>query len=258
MSLFERGKPSHSGIAARLGNPFSNCRCGVNLTVIVPVYNEAATVGEVLDKLCREAAVTQVIVVDDGSTDGSKSTIEQFEDDSRVRLFEHITNQGKGRAIRTGLEHVRTEYVLIQDADLEYSPSDIVHMLEATSRDGVDVVYGSRYLAPSEPHRGRVLHHLCIKVLNLMCRILYGIRLTDEATCYKLFRAEDLRCMKLSCVRFEFCPEVTAKAARMGLKIVEVPIRYTPRTVDEGKKIRLRDGIEAIWQLLRHRVSRFK
>jgi glycosyltransferase involved in cell wall biosynthesis len=225
------------------------------LTVIVPVFNEAPTITELLNRVCDQSCVDRVVVVNDGSTDGTKAALSVFEGHSKVDVFDHDVNCGKGTSIRTGLSHVKTEFVLVQDADLEYEPADISSLMDAMATPGVDVVYGSRYLESPGLKRGRYAHQSCVRLLNLMCRVLYGLKTTDEATCYKLFRTADLRRMNLECRRFEFCPEVTAKAAKMQLKMVEVPIRYTPRTTAEGKKIRFRDAVEAIWELLRQRVK---
>ena len=225
------------------------------LTVIVPVFNEEWTIRQLLTRVCEQPCVSLVLVVDDGSTDGTTTVLSAFEGHEKVTVFTHETNRGKGTAIRTALSHVVTEFALVQDADLEYEPSDIGTLMGAMAKSGVDVVYGSRYLESPSLKRWRYAHQSCVRLLNLLCWVLYGLRTTDEATCYKLFRTADLRRMNLECCRFEFCPEVTAKAARMQLKMVEVPIRYTPRTTAEGKKIRFRDAVEAVWELFRQRVK---
>jgi dolichol-phosphate mannosyltransferase len=221
------------------------------LTVIVPVFNEAGTVEEMLRRVLAAPYDKQVIVVDDGSTDGTTTLLEKWE--GKVELLRHSRNRGKGAAIRTGLEHVRGRFVIIQDADLEYDPRDYPRLIEPLLRGEAQVVYGSRYLRNLRRGEGKPgrLFRWGVSVLNLCVRLWYGVRLTDEATCYKAVPTSLLRQMDLQCERFEFCPEVTAKICRLGLRILEVPIHYHPRTVEAGKKIRWRDGWDALatlWQ----------
>ena len=224
------------------------------LTVIVPVYNELQTVDELLRRVLAAPYGKQVIVVDDGSTDGTVETLERWEGHAQVELLRHCGNRGKGAAIRTGLEHAEGRFTIIQDGDLEYDPKDYRRLVEPLLSGEAQVVYGSRYLRrKGEPRRRWRLFRCGVAVLNVCVRLLYGARLTDEATCYKAFPTALLRAMDLECERFEFCPEVTAKACRLGLKIQEVPIGYDARSVQAGKKIRWIDGLAALAALWRWR-----
>jgi hypothetical protein len=224
------------------------------LTVIVPVYNEAPTIGRILARVLSAPYAKQVIVVDDGSTDATPDILRILAERPEVTVLTHDRNRGKGRAIRTALVHAQGTYILIQDADLEYWPEDYPLLIEPLLAREADVVYGSRYLNPSQRH-GHGLFRYGVSFLNLCVRWLYGVRLTDEATCYKVFPTSTLQAMNLQCERFEFCPEVTAKACRMGLRIREVPIRYDARGSAEGKKIRWTDGMAAFRTLWTFRVS---
>lgn len=224
------------------------------LSVIIPVYNEVATVALLLDRVLSVPYPKQLILVDDGSTDGSTELLKAWVNPPGVILLHHPHNRGKGAAIRTGLTHAQGRFTLVQDADLEYDPRDYLRLLEPLLQGRADIVYGSRYLQPSAGSRpcGRLFRY-GVALLNLAVRLLYGVRLTDEATCYKVFPTDVLRAMDLECERFEFCPEVTAKACRMCLTIAEVPIRYSPRRAADGKKIRWTDGWEALATLWKWR-----
>jgi len=223
------------------------------LTVILPVYNERATLIEVLRRVLASPVPKEVLIVDDASTDGTKELL-QTEVEGRepeLRMIYQDRNAGKGAAIRAAIPHIRGDYVVIQDGDLEYDPQDYPALLKPMVDEGADIVYGSRFLTnrPKMKLPNRIINWL----LARMVRVLYGAPLTDEATCYKAFRREVLQSIPLTCKRFEFCPEVTAKALRRGYRIIEVPIRYEARSMSEGKKIRWTDGVEAIWTLLRYR-----
>lgn len=227
------------------------------LSVIVPVYNEAATLAEVLARVVEAAPENkEILVVDDGSTDGTAAILNHWEDRDRVRVFRHEKNRGKGAAIRTGLAEVRGKYVVIQDADLEYDPNDYHSLLLPLERGWADVVYGSRRLGRMLGNRDRSMlspYRLAVAGLNCAVKALYRLDLTDEATCYKMFPTSTLKSMELECTRFEFCPEVTAKAARMKLRLTEVPIRYSPRSRKDGKKIGMLDAVQAFQTLWRWR-----
>jgi glycosyltransferase involved in cell wall biosynthesis len=196
----------------------------------------------------------EVIVVDDGSTDGTRDLLKSLAERLPIRAMFHPANRGKGAAIRTALAEVRGDIVIIQDADLEYDPREYPMLIAPIQRGETNVVYGSRYLAP-----GNALplthYKVGVLVLNLVTNLLFGLRLTDEATCYKVFRANLLKALPLRCERFEFCPEVTALVARRGERILELPISYHYRTRAQGKKIGWRDGFEALLTLLRYRFT---
>ncbi|MCA9000240.1 MAG: glycosyltransferase family 2 protein [Planctomycetaceae bacterium] len=229
------------------------------LSIIIPVFNEERTIEEVLRNVLRRADVQgwdyELLVVDDGSTDATAEIIARLSREIPIHVISHKMNRGKGAAIRTGLEHASKPLTIVQDADLEYDPGDISTLLAAIQRCDVDAVLGSRVLGARAGmgKQRRNIYAIGVLVLNWSVRWLYGIHVTDEATCYKLFRTEDLRRMQLTCERFEFCPEVIAKAARMGLRITEVPISYSPRSTSEGKKIRFVDALSAVGTLWRFR-----
>ena len=227
----------------------------MKLSVIIPVYNEESTVGEVIERVKALPYDKQIIVVNDGSTDATAAGIARAEDHDEVEVFTSPVNLGKGAAVRIGLAHVRGDIVIIQDADLELDPAEYPRLLAPILRGETDVVYGSRFLRG----RGNVswLTYAANRLLAGWANLLYGSRLTDEATAYKVFRTVVITALPLTCIGFEFCPEVTAKLLRRGHTIVEVPIGYRPRTDAEGKKVRyVRDGLKAAWTLLRLRSWR--
>jgi dolichol-phosphate mannosyltransferase len=219
------------------------------VSVIVPVYNEAAHIDEILQAVHASPVKKEIIIVDDGSTDGTREKLQALPPLDDVTIVFHEENYGKGAAIRTALAYVRGEYVLIQDSDLEYDPQDYPALLLPLEEGKANVVYGMR---PDRPERG-LRFFLGAKLLTHLTNLLYGAGIHDEATCYKVVRRSLLTQIQLECRRFEFCPEVTAKLSRMGEKIAEVPIHYNPRSALEGKKIRLSDGWLAIWTLIRYR-----
>lgn len=227
----------------------------MKLSVLIPIYNEKHTILEILRKI--DAAdlgdisfQKEIVLVDDGSTDGTRQILKELED--KYKIIYHPKNRGKGAAIRTGLNHVFGDYVIIQDADLEYDPDDYKKLLETAIKNKAEVVYGSRRLNPENKY-SHLSFYLGGIVINWLTRILYGIAITDESTCYKLFKTETIKSIPLKCERFEFCPEVTAKIAKRKIKIYEVPINYYPREKKEGKKINWKDGIEALWILLKYK-----
>ena len=225
------------------------------LTVIVPVYNERATVAEIVRRV-RAADVpltVDVVVVDDGSNDGTDKVLAAIED-STVRVVSHERNPGKGAAIRTGLAHARGDLVLIQDADLEYDPDDWPRLLEPVLKHKAVVVYGSRFTG--ERKNMLPLHWVGNRFLSLVTNVLYSSTLSDMETCYKLFDRRVLEGITVVSNRFDFEPEITAKVLRRGYRIYEVPISYAGREVDEGKKITWRDGFGALKALVKYRFTR--
>jgi glycosyltransferase involved in cell wall biosynthesis len=230
--------------ADRSGNRWKGC-----VSVIVPVYNEAAHVEDLVQAIHASPVKKEIIIVDDGSTDGTREKLRAMPAVHDVTIVFHEKNCGKGAAIRTALSYARGEYVLIQDSDLEYDPQDYPALLRPLEGGNANVVYGVR---PDRPERG-LRFFLGAKLLTHLTNFLYGAGIHDEATCYKVIRRSLLSRMQLECRRFEFCPEVTAKLSRMGEKIGEVPISYHPRSAVEGKKIRHSDGWLAIWTLIRYR-----
>lgn len=231
------------------------------VSVLIPAYQEASTVTELLKRvLASDVAALgftrEILICDDGSSDGTREAIEAVaQEHAEVKLFSHPQNRGKGASIRTLLQHARGEVVLIQDADLEYAPEECVLLLQRF-RAGHDAVYGSRFLTQRHPDGMHALHWIANRVLTLTANLLYDIRISDEATCSKLIRTSLLRAMALECEGFEFCPEVTAKLALMGVQIVEVPVSYRARDVSSGKKVRFRDGLVAMAVLTKLRWSK--
>jgi glycosyltransferase involved in cell wall biosynthesis len=225
------------------------------LSVIVPVYDERNTVAEIIRR-AREVELPldrEIIVVDDGSTDGTRAVLSHLAD-STVRVVVHPENQGKGAAIRTGLAHATGDLVIIQDADLEYDPDDWHRLLAPVFKGKAQVVYGSRFTG--ERRNMMFWHWVGNRFLTLVTNALYNTTLSDMETCYKLFDRQVLDGIRLTADRFDFEPEVTARLLRTGVRIYEVPISYAGREFHEGKKISWRDGITALWTLVRCRVTR--
>lgn len=228
----------------------------LKLSIIIPVYNEQSTVASVIDQVCRVHLADldkEIIIADDGSSDNTPAVLAKLEKDHPEIITVHtsLINLGKGAAIRFGLEYTTGDIILIQDADLELDPSEYPALLEPILRGQADVVYGSRFRKPSNriPLRTRLANRFLTELTNL----LYGARLTDMATAYKVFRSDIIKGLTLRSARFEFEPEVTAKLLRAGHKIVEIPISYRPRSVQEGKTISWLDGIEYVYTLLKYR-----
>jgi len=230
----------------------------MKISIVIPVYNEFRTFVQVLERV-REAPLPvgctkEIVVIDDGSTDGTGRILREHADAGVVVAHYSARNRGKGAAIRQGITLATGEILLIQDGDLEYDPRDYARLVEPILRGESDIVYGSRFLGA--PAGMAWKNRLANRILTAAANLLFGARITDEATAYKAFRMTVLRGLRLNCRRFEFCPEVTAKARRLGYRIREVPISYNARGIAEGKKIRARDGFEALWTLLRYRFAR--
>lgn len=225
------------------------------LSIIIPAYNEKGTIREIL-KMIDEVDVgadKEVIVIDDGSIDGTADILIDYRD--RYKIIFHDRNRGKGAAIRTGLESATGDYIVIQDADLEYDPNDLKKMLSHAMDKNAEVVYGSRRLGKRKSPTAGWSYYLGGIFLTYVTNFLYGTRITDEATCYKMISKKVMDKIELSSVGFEFCPEITAKIARLKIPIEEVSISYNPRSKKEGKKIKkIRDGSIAIWTLIKHRI----
>ena len=230
-------------------------RAGLRLSVLVPVYNEQDTVIPILERVLAVEAVKEVIVVDDGSTDGSAGLLKEFaREHPEVTVLHHPRNRGKGAAVRTALGRATCEVVVVQDADLEYDPRDLPRLLALIEQGEAEVVYGSRVRGTNPMSYLR--YYLGGRLVSLVASLLYGRWLTDEPTCYKMVRRDLLDGIDLEAEGFEFCPELTAKLLRRGVRYREVPIRYRPRSIAQGKKIRARDGLIAVWTLLKLRFCR--
>ena len=227
----------------------------MKLSVVIPVFNEELTISEVIDKVraVQLPLDREIIVVDDGSTDRTAEILKQRQEDVTFVHFSRV-NFGKGAAIRVGLTYVTGDVVVIQDADLELDPNEYRLLLNPILSSQAGVVYGSRFLKPVTNIPRRTIW--ANRFLTWFTNVLYRSNLTDMETAYKAFRTEIINSLNLQCHRFEFEPEVTAKLLRREYQIVEVPISYNPRTADEGKKIGWRDGIVALWTLLKYRLSK--
>jgi len=223
----------------------------MKVSIIMPIYNEVDLLPEVLEHVRAVPLDKELVLVDDHSTDGTVEILRAEAEKPDTHVVYHDRNEGKGAAIRTGLRHATGDIVIIQDADMEYIPSEIVSVVQPIIEGRTNVAYGSRF-------RGKIIgmklpNRIANYILAWMVTILYGHRITDEATAYKAFRRDVIAKINLTCRRFEFCPEVTAKVLRLGEKIVEVPVTYRARDFEAGKKIGWRDFFIAVWTLLKNR-----
>jgi glycosyltransferase involved in cell wall biosynthesis len=218
----------------------------------MPVYNEQETLEEIVRQVLDTGHAFEIVMVDDGSTDGTRDIMAQWKDHPVVRVIYHESNMGKGSAVRTAFDHAKGDVYVIQDADLEYDPRDYPKLLQPIKEGRADVVYGSRFLG-GPARKVYFWHRVGNIALTLFANILYNLDLSDMETCYKCFRAEIVRDIPLRAKRFEFEPELTAKIAKRGYRIFEVPIAYYGREYDEGKKITGWDAIPAVWTLIKYR-----
>ncbi len=227
----------------------------MKLSVIIPVYNEEKTISEIIKRVKAVNLKKEIIVVEDGSTDRTKEILKEIvkekDKDNEIKLIARPKKYGKGEAIRTGLKDVTGDIVIIQDADLEYDPNDYYALIRPIVEGKTIVVYGSRELGKNR--KSSLSFFLGGKFFSFLANLLYNAKITDEPTCYKVFKKEVLQNLSLKCMGFEFCPEVTAKLRKKGYKIFEVPIHYSPRSIKRGKKIRISDGVIAIWTLIKYR-----
>lgn len=232
----------------------------MKVSILIPVYNEFLTmpmvIQRVMDAPLPDGCEKEIIVVDDGSTDGTTELLRQYQDSPPLLVHHSSANFGKGSALRIGIGKATGDIILVQDGDLEYDPRDYPRILGPIVSGQADVVYGSRFLRKFTGMKWP--NWLANHVLTFAANLLYGARITDEATAYKAFRASVLRKVDLRCKRFEFCPEVTAKVRRLGCRIHEVPISYNPRGILEGKKVGWRDAVEALLTLVKYRVVSLK
>jgi glycosyltransferase involved in cell wall biosynthesis len=230
----------------------------MKLSIVIPVYNEEQTIGEVIERVWKVDLGDldrEVIIANDGSNDGTKAAIDasRWANEPRVKIYNSPINLGKGAAVRLGLAFATGEILLVQDADLELDPNEYGRLLAPILEGRADIVYGSRFLAGATglPLKRRLAN----RFLTTLTNVLFGSRLTDMETAYKVFRREVLHGIRLRCVGFDFEPEITAKVLRAGRRIVEVPISYQPRREDEGKKISWIDGVDAVYALIKCRLG---
>ena len=222
------------------------------LSVVIPCFNEVATIDAILERVLASPYTAEVVIVDDGSTDGTRDKLEAAAKDDRVAVVLHDRNQGKGAALRTGFAHATSDFVIIQDADLEYDPADYDLMLLPLLEGKADVVYGSRFMGAA-PHRVLYFwHSIGNRLLTLASNAFTNLNLTDMETCYKAFRREVLESLTIEENRFGFEPEITAKVAAARWRVFEVGISYSGRTYAEGKKIGWRDGVQAVRCIVRY------
>lgn len=224
----------------------------MNITVIIPAFNEKKTIREIIARVKKTNLIDEILVVDDGSQDGTREILSELDEKGEIRAIFHQKNQGKGAAVRTGIQNARGEVIIIQDADLEYDPREYPNLIRPIQEGIADVVYGSRFLGAA---RRPILfwNMVANKILTMITNILYNNILSDMETGYKVFKRELVKDIPLHSRRFEFEPEFTAKILKRKIRIFEVPITFNPRDYSEGKKIKMWDAFEALWALIKYR-----
>ncbi len=224
----------------------------MQITVIIPVFNESKTIREIVSRVLATNLITEIIIIDDGSQDGTREILTEMDGKDGIRVILHSKNQGKGAAVRTGIQAAQGEIVIIQDADLEYDPRAYPHLLRPIEEGIAEVVYGSRFLGAA---RRPILfwNMVANKILTFVTNILYNNILSDMETGYKVFRRSVIKDIPLHAHRFDFEPEFTAKILKRHIRIYEVPIEFNPRDYSEGKKIKMKDAFEAMWALFKYR-----
>lgn len=228
------------------------------ISILIPIFNEAKTLKLILEKIDEVSFCgleKEIILIDDYSIDGTRDILAELGQTcpDKYKIFYHEKNMGKGAALRTGFGHVTGDIVIVQDADLEYNPSDYEPLIEKLVKGEADVVYGSRFL--NEKSEFMLLSKLANKFLTFVTNVLYGVKLTDMETCYKAFKTDFIKGIQIKANRFDFEPEITAKVLKKGAKLIELPVLYNAREYDEGKKITWKDGVHAIWTLVKFRFS---
>jgi glycosyltransferase involved in cell wall biosynthesis len=235
----------------------SNADIAPCLSVVMPVFNEAATVAEVIKTVLAQRPVQQLVIVDDCSKDGTWEKLQSLaQNEPRIRLIRHEINQGKGAALRTGIAHATANLVIIQDADLEYDPEEYHRLLAPILAGKADVVFGSRFIGSGAHRVLYYWHSVGNRLLTTLSNMATDLNLTDMETCYKVFRREIIQNIAIKENRFGFEPEITAKVARLKVRVYEVAISYYGRTYDEGKKIGWRDGFRALWCIVKYNFFR--
>lgn len=220
----------------------------------MPVYNEKNTINQIVERVQAVPVSKEIIIVDDGSKDGTRDILKELAKQENIKVFLHKKNKGKGAALSTGLQHISGDFVIFQDADLEYHPEEYTRLLEPIQKGEADVVYGSRFKGSG---RAFLFWHKVGNIfLNFVTNILYNSTLTDMETCYKMFRCDVIKGIAIESNRFNVEPEITAKILKRGYKVFEVPITYSGRDFSEGKKITWRDGFSALWTLIKYRIKK--
>jgi dolichol-phosphate mannosyltransferase len=232
------------------------------LSIIIPVYNERSTIEKIIKRVMTVdlgKVKKEIIVIDDGSNDGTEDVLRKMKkvgSATKIIYLKHHKNRGKSRALRSGFTRATGEVVVIQDGDMEYDPNDFKKMLRKMEGEGVQVVYGSRRIEPANKQYSGLGFYAGGLLLTYLANFLFGCRITDEPTCYKMIDRKLLNSLNIRARKFDFCPEVTAKIANRGIQIYEVPISYHPRHIDQGKKIKLKDFFQAVWMLIKIKITK--